>query len=97
MQAKVVSQTAAAHAHLTAELDPANPVFRSTLSAAMNPATTAGAVSLNNEVTRQAAMVAYVDVFHLMLYITVACMPLLLFMRTPKHAAGGEPVHVAAD
>jgi DHA2 family multidrug resistance protein len=97
MQAKVVSQTAVAHAHLAAELDPANPVFRSTLSAAMNPATTAGAVSLNNEVTRQAAMVAYVDVFHLMLYITLACMPLLLFMRTPKHAAGGEPVHVAAD
>jgi len=97
MQAKVVSQTAVAHAHLTSELDPANPVYRSALSAASNPAATASAVSLNNEVTRQAAMVAYVDVFHLMLYITVACMPLLLFMRTPKHAAGGEPIHAAAD
>jgi DHA2 family multidrug resistance protein len=97
MQAQVVSQTATAHAGLTGLIDPASAVVRATLSPAMNPATTAGAMTLNNEVTRQAAMIAYVDVFYLMFYITLACMPMLLLMRQPKREAGGEPVHVAAD
>ena len=39
-----------------------------------------------------AAMVAYVDDFRLMTIITIAVMPLLLFMRTPRHAgAGADP------
>jgi DHA2 family multidrug resistance protein len=39
---------------------------------------------LNGEVSRQAAMVAYVDDFYLMFWMTVMAMPLLLFLRTPK-------------
>jgi len=97
MQAQVVSQAAAAHAGLTAQLDPANPVVRAALAPGFNPATTAGAMALNNEVTRQGSMVAYVGVFHLMFYITLACIPMLLLMRAPKRDPGGEPVHVAAD
>jgi DHA2 family multidrug resistance protein len=97
MEAQVVSQSAAAHAGLTAQLDPANPVVRSTLSQAMNPATTVGAMTLNNEITRQGAMVAYVGVFHIMFYITLACIPMLLIMRAPRREAGGEPVHAAVD
>jgi len=97
MQAQVVSQAAAAHAGLAAEVDPSNPVVRSTLSAAMNPATTAGAMALNNEITRQGQMVAYVGVFHLMFYITLACIPMLLLMRAPRREAGGEPLHAAVD
>jgi DHA2 family multidrug resistance protein len=97
MEAQVVSQTATAHAGITAQLDPANPVLRSTLSPMMNPATTAGAEALNNEVTRQGAMVAYVGVFHIMFYITLACIPMLLIMRAPKKEAGGEPLHAAVD
>ena len=95
MQAQVVAQSAAAHAGLAAQLDPASPVLRATLPPAMNPATTAGAVALNNEVTRQGAMVAYVGVFHIMFYITLVCIPLLLIMRAPRRPAGGEPVHAA--
>jgi DHA2 family multidrug resistance protein len=97
MQAQVVSQAATAHASLTDRIDPSDPVVRAALLPTMNPATTTGAVLLNNEVTRQASMIAYVDVFHLMFYITLACMPMLLLMREPKRQAGREPVHVAAD
>jgi DHA2 family multidrug resistance protein len=97
MQAQVVSQSAAAHAGIAAELDPANPVVRATLPPAMNPATTVGAMTLNNEITRQGAMVAYVGVFHIMFYITLLCIPMLLLMRAPRRPAGGEPLHVAAD
>jgi len=97
MQAQVVSQTAIAHAGLTAELNPANPVLRATLPHAMNPATTAGAMTLNNEITRQGAMVAYVGVFHIMFYITLVCIPMLLIMRSPRRPAGGEPVHASVE
>jgi DHA2 family multidrug resistance protein len=38
---------------------------------------------LNAEVTRQAAMVAYIDDFLLMAMIIVACLPLLLLVRVP--------------
>ena len=97
MQAQVVSQAAAAHSGLAGEIDPSNPVVRSTLGAGMNPATTAGAMSLNNEISRQASMVAYVGVFHIMFYITLICIPMLLLMHAPRKDPGGEPVHVAAD
>jgi DHA2 family multidrug resistance protein len=96
MQAQVVSQAAAAHAGMTAELDPANPVLQSTLAPGMNPATAAGAMALNNEITRQGSMVAYVGVFHLMFYITLACIPMLLLMRAPRRQADGE-VHAVVD
>jgi DHA2 family multidrug resistance protein len=61
-----------------------------------NPGTAAGVTALNNEVTRQGSMVAYVDDFRLMFIITIACMPMLLLMRRPR-AVGGEPLHAAVD
>jgi DHA2 family multidrug resistance protein len=97
MEAQVVSQGAAAHAALAGNLDPSNPVVRAALAPGMNPATTAGAMALNNEVTRQGSMVAYVGVFHLMFYITLACIPMLLLMRPPPREAGGEPIHAIVD
>ncbi|MFC3070734.1 DHA2 family efflux MFS transporter permease subunit [Phenylobacterium soli] len=97
MQALVVSNTQVVHSSLTAHLDPANPTVRAGLPAMMNPSTVAGAVTLNNEITRQASMVAYVDAFRLMFLVTLACMPMLLLMRAPKRQAGGEPAHVAVE
>ena len=47
-------------------------------------------------VSRQAAMVAYIDDFKVMLIITILCIPMLLLMRVPKKGAGG-PVHVEID
>jgi DHA2 family multidrug resistance protein len=41
---------------------------------------------LNGEITRQASMVALVDVFRLMLLLTICIAPLLLIMRKPKAA-----------
>ncbi|HEV2532155.1 DHA2 family efflux MFS transporter permease subunit [Phenylobacterium sp.] len=97
MEAQVVSQSAAAHAGLAGNIDMSNPVVRATLAPGLNPATTAGAMALNNEVTRQGAMVAYVGVFHILFYITLACIPMLLLMRPPRREAGGEPLHVAVE
>jgi DHA2 family multidrug resistance protein len=41
--------------------------------------TAAGASALNNEIDRQASMIAYLDDFYLMLVMTVLVMPLIFF------------------
>ena len=86
MNALVVANTQTVHGSLAAKIDPNDPVVRATLPRMFDPATLAGITSLNGEVTRQATMVAYVDDFRLMFVITIACMPMLLFMRTPASA-----------
>jgi DHA2 family multidrug resistance protein len=40
--------------------------------------------ALNAEVTRQAAMVAYIDDFKLLMLIALACLPLLLLWREAR-------------
>jgi DHA2 family multidrug resistance protein len=69
-------------------------------SAAFSAQTAAGLEMLNGEVTRQAAMIAYVDDFVLMFVLTRLMIPLLLLIRPPKHAAGGAAAaaaHAVAD
>jgi DHA2 family multidrug resistance protein len=48
----------------------------------------AAMVLLNAEVTRQAAMIAYIDDYYLMMWITLAAAPLALLMRKNKQPAG---------
>jgi DHA2 family multidrug resistance protein len=48
--------------------------------------TAAGLARLNGEVTRQAATLAYLQDFRLMMFITLAAMPLLLLLRAPGKA-----------
>jgi len=46
-----------------------------------NPASSAGALALNEEITRQATIIAYENEFRLMMLLTLAVMPLVLFIR----------------
>jgi len=91
MQAIYANRAAVAHADQAANVQTGSPTLGS-LPPAMNPGAPGGLEALNGEVTRQAAMVAYVDVFRLMLIVTLSVMPLLLVMRTPKQASGVEVV-----
>jgi DHA2 family multidrug resistance protein len=50
---------------------------------------------INNEVTRQASMIAYVDDFWLMLLLTAAVIPMLLMIRPPKRGAAPAPAEAA--
>lgn len=50
-----------------------------------NLSTTSGLAALNAEVTRQAAIIAYVDDFKLLFVVSLAMLPLLLLMRGPRH------------
>ena len=49
---------------------------------------------VNAEINRQAAMVAYIDDFWLMMWVTLASVPLVLLLRPPKP---GGPKASAAD
>lgn len=59
---------------------------------------TAAALSmLNGEVTRQAAMIGYLNDFRLMTYVVIAAIPLLLFLRPPdrRQHSDDETVNAA--
>jgi DHA2 family multidrug resistance protein len=45
--------------------------------------TTQGLMAINNEVQRQSATLAYLQDFQLMMWVTLAALPLLLLMRRP--------------
>jgi DHA2 family multidrug resistance protein len=97
MNALLVTNTQTMHASLAARIIPSDATVRTGLPSMFDPSTTAGISALNAEITRQATMVAYVDDFRLMFVITIACMPMLLFMRKPRRAAGAEPLHAAVE
>lgn len=46
--------------------------------------TTSGLVMLNNEVSRQAATLAYLQDFRLMMWIALAALPLIIYLRVAK-------------
>ncbi|RFO95262.1 EmrB/QacA family drug resistance transporter [Rhodoferax lacus] len=71
---------ARAHAELSTDIHYASQALQN-LPAALNPLTPAGLAALNLEVNRQAALVAYVHDFRVMLCLTLLTMPLLLLIR----------------
>jgi DHA2 family multidrug resistance protein len=97
MEALFTRQTSVAHADMSAQVQPGNPVF----AAGVGPIDPSGPggnsilETLNGEITRQAGMVGLIDVFKLMLVLTILVAPLLLIMRKPKAPAG--PAEVAVD
>jgi DHA2 family multidrug resistance protein len=69
-----------------AELGNSLGTFRDAVSPSLLPplwnwGTTTGAAALNFEVTRQATMIAYLNDFRLMMYLTLLAIPLLLLLR----------------
>jgi hypothetical protein len=71
-----------------------NPLAQSPyLAAPFSLSTPSGMAALNAEVTRQAAMVAYIDDFKLIMLIALACLPLLLLL----HDARRRPRAVATS
>jgi DHA2 family multidrug resistance protein len=84
IQALTAANSQRMHASLAAHIRPDDPVVRAALPTFLSPDTVQGAVALNAEITRQAMMVAYVDDFRLMVFITLLCLPLILLLRQPR-------------
>jgi DHA2 family multidrug resistance protein len=84
VQALTAANIQRMHASLAAHIRLDDPVVRAALPSFLSPDSVQGAVALNAEITRQATMVAYVDDFRLMVFITLLCLPLVLLLRQPR-------------
>ena len=82
VQAMLTETMARAHAELSTDINYANQTLQS-LPPILNPLSPGGLEVLNGEVNRQAAMMAYVSDFRVMMWVTLLTMPLLLLVRAP--------------
>jgi MFS transporter, DHA2 family, multidrug resistance protein len=91
-----VMTTLLARNQQTSHADLAAHVTSSTISAlppqigSVAPITDRAIAMMDAEVNRQAAMIAYIDDFHLMMLVCLAASPLLLLLRKPKARAAPD-------
>jgi MFS transporter, DHA2 family, multidrug resistance protein len=89
VEALLVENTQVVHSRLVEQLRPDNPLARLPhMAAPFSLTDPSGIAALNAEATRQAAMVAYIDNFKLMMVIVIVGLPLLLLLRRPLPAPG---------
>ena len=92
--ALLAENTQVVHSRLVEGLRPDNPLARAPyLAPHFSLTDPSGVAALNAEATRQAAMVAYINDFKLMMLLVIVSLPLLLLLRKPRSA----PQAVAAE
>ena len=94
---QLVRMTQVAHADLAHNItEQTIPTLDPTVLQTIFPVAGPAALAyINMEVTRQALFIAYLDDFKLMMLVTFAVLPLLLFMkRGQRVGTGGPPVHM---
>jgi DHA2 family multidrug resistance protein len=85
VQTLLVRNTVIAHASMVERITTGSSAWTNpAIAKAYDVGTTGGAALLDSVVVRQAAMIAYIDDFWLMLFLTLAVLPLLLLIRPPK-------------
>src|SRR5450830_71721 len=98
VQTLLVRNTQIAHASLTEHITIANPALQDPgISSVFNLGSSTGMAALNNEITRQASMIAYLDDFWMMMWLTILVLPLLLLIRPPKKNAPVVVDHAAME
>ena len=96
--ATLAENTQTVHSRLVEGLRPDNPLAHAPyLAAPFSLTTPGGMAALNAEVTRQAAMVAYIDDFRLMMLIALLSVPLLLLLREARRSPLPAPAPAGAD
>ena len=91
--ATLTENTQTIHSRLIETLRPDNPLLHTPVfGPAYSLTAPNGIATLNAEVTRQAAMIAYIDDFKIMMLMALFSLPLLLLLRDKQRA----PVAVAA-
>ncbi len=98
LEALLTRNTQIVHSRLVEQLRPDNPLAQAPFLAAPYSLSTApGIAALNAEVTRQAAMVAYINNFALMMVLSLGSIGLLLLLRLKRPAATVAAVPGHAD
>jgi DHA2 family multidrug resistance protein len=59
--------------------------------------TTGGMAALNEELTRQAQMIAYLDDFQLLMWVTLAALPLILLLRRSRQPIPDNAMEAAVE
>ena len=95
--AQLTNTTIRMHAHLTEFVTPFNNALQApTVSSILDTTTATGRAMLDAMVTQQASIIGYANVFELLMYLTMATIPLVFFIgssRTPQSRATNEPAH----
>ncbi len=85
-------QAQANHAAFAPYLDPSSLALRQAVElGAADISTPAGLLALNAEVTRQATTLAYLQDFRLMMWASLAAIPLVVLLRAPRRATSPAP------
>jgi MFS transporter, DHA2 family, multidrug resistance protein len=85
------------HAAIVADVTRTNRALDApSIIAYWNPFTAAGRAALDAMIDRQAAIIAYIDDFKLLLIVTLVAMPLLLLLRR-RAAPAAAPLHAAPE
>ena len=87
VEALLTENTQIVHSRLIEHLRPDNPLAQAQLAAPYSLTIPSGVAALNAMATRQAAMVAYIDNFKLMMIMVIAALPLVLLLRKPRPAS----------
>ncbi len=96
MIANLTSKTTLMHERIGAAVTPFNDALQMPdVAAALNLGTDAGRAMLDGIVTQQAALIAYLNDFKLLMILTVAVMPLVLLIGTAQKAPGAKTEELA--
>jgi MFS transporter, DHA2 family, multidrug resistance protein len=92
VEALLDQNTQIVHSRLIERLRPDDPVAQAQLGPLYTLTNPSGIAALNAEATRQAAMVAYIDDFMLMMALVIVSLPLILLLRKPRGTAGAAVI-----
>ena len=95
LSAVQIRNMAVSRQELGGNLAPGNPAV-SALGRAIDLSSPASISGVVRDISRQAAMISYLDAFRLIMFIALGCIPLLIFLRKPKPVADGE-LHTAVE
>ena len=90
VQTLLTQNTQILHSHMVEHLTPYTLDHPSLLANHIDPNSEVGLQVFNGMVTQQAAMMAYINDYKLMMVITIAVIPLLLLLRKPSHTPSKE-------
>jgi DHA2 family multidrug resistance protein len=95
--AQLTNTTVRMHAHLTEYVTPFNNALQMPdVSSIVNMATDAGRATMDQLITQQAAIIAYANDFKLLMYLTLATIPLVFVIGTSRVTGASEspaPAH----
>jgi len=98
VQTVLVRNTITTHAKLVERITYANPAWNNpAVASAFDLTQPTRAAALDAMINQQASMIAYINDFRLMLYLSIAVIPLLLFIRPPRTTEAPVDAHAVMD